>query len=146
MGKAQLDQLAQHGKYLSSPKGISMRPMIHAGRDAVLIETPKEPPKRYDLVMYTRPDLQGVIHRVMRIREDGYYVINGDNCWQLEIVAPENIAGIVTEFCRKGKWHPVSDPRYQLYVKVWTNLLFVRRPLFYVRDKLKRLAGKAKRK
>ncbi|MBP0967144.1 MAG: S24/S26 family peptidase [Oscillospiraceae bacterium] len=146
MGRAQLDQLAQHGKYLSSPKGISMRPMIIAGRDAVMIEKLREPPKRRDLVMYTRPDLQGVIHRVIRVRADGKYVINGDNCWQLEIVDPENIAGIVTEFCRKGKWYPVSDLRYRIYVRVWTDMLFVRRPLFYVRDKLKRRFGKAKRK
>lgn len=38
MGKVQLEQLERHGSYLSVPSGISMRPMIYGGRDAVLIK------------------------------------------------------------------------------------------------------------
>lgn len=60
MGKAQLDQLEKHGSYISVPSGISMRPMIVGGRDAVLIKKLTKKPERYDLVMYVRPDLQGV--------------------------------------------------------------------------------------
>ena len=87
-----------------------------------------------------------MIHRVIRFREsDGKYIICGDNCWSLEIVAPEQINGIVTEFCRKGKWYPVSDLRYRIYVHVWTDLLVFRRPLFYVRDRVKKRLGKATR-
>ncbi len=146
MGREQLKELEAHGKYLSSPKGISMWPMIVQGRDAVLIEKLKEKPKRYDLVVYTRGEAQGVIHRVIRFREsDGKYIICGDNCWSLEIVAPEQINGIVTEFCRKGKWYPVSDLRYRIYVHIWTDLLVFRRPLFYVRDRVKKRLGKATR-
>ena len=135
MGRAQLDK---HGSYLSVPNGISMRPMIVGGRDAVLIKKLKSKPKRYDLVMYVRPDDQGVIHCVVRY-EKGRYVIIGDNCWQLEYVKPEQIKGIVTEFCHKGKWHKTDEKIYSLYVRLWVDFLFIKRPLFYVRDKLKRL-------
>ena len=138
MGKAQLEQLEKHGSYLSVPNGISMRPMIVGGRDAVLIKKLKNKPKRYDLVMYVRPDYQGVIHRVVRY-EKGRYVIIGDNCWQLEYVKPEQIKGIVTEFCHKGKWHKTDEKIYSLYVRLWVDFLFLKRPIFYVRDKLKRL-------
>lgn len=139
MGKAQLEQLEKYGHYLSVPKGISMRPMIRGGRDACLIERITRKPKRYDLVMYIRqPNFQGVIHRVVRF-ENGKYVIIGDNCWQLEYVRPDQIKGIVTEFCHKGKWHKVDEKLYMLYVHIWVDLLFLKRPLFYVRDKMKRL-------
>ena len=138
MGRAQLEQLEQHGSYLSVPSGISMRPMIRGGRDAVLIKKLTKKPERYDLVMYVRPGLQGVIHRVVGFR-DGKYIIVGDNCWQYERVEPEHIKGIVTEFCRKGKWHSTDEKLYLLYVHMWVDFLFIKRPLFYVRDKLKRL-------
>ncbi|MBR0485940.1 MAG: S24/S26 family peptidase [Oscillospiraceae bacterium] len=134
MGKAQLELLERDGKYLSVPSGISQWPMIKGGRDAVLIQKLEEPPKRYDLVMYVRPNLQGVIHRVMYFK-DGRYVICGDNCWRLEYVKPEQVKGIVTEFCHKGKWYKTDNFMYQMYVHLWTDFLFVKRPLFYLRDK-----------
>lgn len=138
MGKVQIEQLEKYGSYLSVPSGISMRPMIRGGRDAVLIKKLTHKPKRYDLVMYVRPNLQGVIHRVVRY-ENGKYVIIGDNCWRYEYVKPEQIKGIVTEFCHKGKWHKVDEKLYQLYVHLWVDFVFVKRPVFYLRDKLKRL-------
>jgi hypothetical protein len=138
MGKVQLEQLERYGSYLSVPRGISMRPMIHGGRDAVLIKKPTTPPKRYDLVMYVRPNMQGVIHRVVRF-ENGKYIIIGDNCWQYEYVDPQQIKGIVTEFCRNGKWHSVEEKKYLFYVHLWVDFVLIKRPLFYVRDKLKRL-------
>ena len=138
MGKSQIEQLEKYGSYLSVPSGISMRPMIRGGRDAVLIKKLTHKPKRYDLVMYVRPNLQGVIHRVV-CYENGKYVIIGDNCWQYEYVKPEQIKGIVTEFCHKGKWHTIDNRLYKLYVHIWVDLLFIKRPLFYARDKFKKL-------
>ncbi|MEE5991941.1 MAG: S24/S26 family peptidase [Oscillospiraceae bacterium] len=140
MGKAQLKQLEEHGFYISSPKGISMRPMIMEGKDAVVIKKIETPPIRYDLVMYVRPNMQGVIHRVIHVREDEY-IICGDNCWQFEHVKPEQIKGIVTEYCHNGKWKPVTNFKYQVYVHLWVDLLFLKRPVFYVRDKIKKALG-----
>ncbi len=138
MGKEQLQLLESDGMYISVPEGISMRPMIKAGRDVVLVEKIKSMPKRYDLVMYIRGEDIGVIHRVIHYR-DGTYIICGDNCWQLEYVAPEQIKGIVTKYCRKGKWRSVDYLPYRIYVRLWVDLLFLKRPVFFVRDKTKRI-------
>ena len=81
---------------ISVPRGISMRPMIRGGKDAVVIEKLTDKLKRYDLVLYVRGRELGVIHRVIRV-SDGKYIICGDNCWQLEYVRPDQIKGIVTE-------------------------------------------------
>ena len=144
MGRAQLNELELHGGYISVPRGISMWPMIRNQKDAVEVRKLTEKPRRYDLVMYVRPDLQGVIHRVLYWKGD-ICVICGDNCWKLEYIRPEQIKGIVTKFCRKGKWYAVTDKRYLLYVHLWTDLSFLRRPLFYLRDRGKRLVRKLRR-
>ena len=129
--------LERDGRYISVPQGISMRPMIRGGQDAVVIEKLTNKPKRYDLVVYVRGKELGVIHRVIHAKEDKY-IICGDNCWQLEYVRPDQIKGIVTEYCRKGKWHGGDYLPYKLYVHLWVDLLIVKRPIFYVRDKIKR--------
>ena len=137
MGKVQLELLEKDGFYLSVTEGISMRPMIKSGRDIMKVSKLSDLPKRYDIVMYIRDVDQGVIHRVIRKEQDAY-IICGDNCWALERVRPEQIKGIVTEFYRKDKWHKTDEFGYRLYVHVWTDLLFIRRPLFYMRDKIRR--------
>ena len=137
MGKAQFEMLERDRRYISVPKGISMRPMIKGKQDAVVIEKIKEKPKRYDLVIYVRGEELGVIHRIIHVKED-HYIICGDNCWQLEYVKPEQIKGIVTEYCRNGKWHNVNNIPYKIYVHLWVDLLFIKRPIFYFRDKIKR--------
>lgn len=136
MGKAQLNELERCGKYFSVPKGVSMWPMILNRQSIVEIHRLEHPANRYDVVLYVRGDEQGVIHRVLQRREDDYIII-GDNCWRLERVPKDRVVGIATRFYRKGRWFEVTDRRYLLYVHLWTDLLFIRRPLFYLRDRVK---------
>lgn len=146
MGKTQLEELEKHGYYLSVPKGISMRPMIRSKQDVVEIRVPKEPIRRYDLVMYIRgEEMQGVIHRVLHVK-DGYYIIAGDNCWQKEYVRFDQVKGIATRFYRGGRWHDVKEAGYLAYVHLWSDLFFIRRPLFYARDMGKRVIRRLRRK
>lgn len=137
MGKIQLNILERDGRYISVPSGISMRPMIYGKKDAVVIEKIKHKPKKYDLVLYIRGKEQGVIHRIVKVKGN-QFIICGDNCWQLEYVNKEQIKGIVTEFCRKEKWYKTNNFLYKLYVHLWVDLLFIKRPCFYIRDKIKR--------
>ncbi len=115
-----------------------MWPMIRNRRDAVEIRKLEKPARRYDLVLYIRGTEQGVIHRVLHVRENDY-IIAGDNCWQKEYVKHEQVRGIAVQFYRNGKWHRVDEIGYRFYVHLWTDLFFIRRPLFYLRDKAKRL-------
>jgi hypothetical protein len=141
MGRVQLEELEKHGYYVSVPKGVSMWPMIRNRQDAVVISVPDRPIRRYDVVMYIRGEEQGVIHRVLQVRDEDY-IIAGDNCWQKEYVKHDQVKGIAVRFSRNGKWHEVDEPLYLLYVHIWTDLFFIRRPLFYLRDRLKRLLRK----
>ena len=136
VGRAQLEELKKHGMYLSAPKGISMNPMLYQSDSIAEIHAIKQPPVRYDVVMYIRNNEQGVIHRVL-YKKENMYVINGDNCWQKEYVYPEQIRGIVTRFYRHGKWHSVDEIPYRLYYHIWVDFFFIRRPVLYFRDKIK---------
>lgn len=136
MGRVQLEELDKKGAYLSVPKGISMNPMLYEADTIAEIHTITKPPVRYDVVLYIRGEEQGVIHRVLYKKGD-IYVINGDNCWQKEYVRPEQIRGIVTNFYRKGRWHDVNEPLYRLYSHLWVDFFFIRRPILYIRDRIK---------
>lgn len=134
MGKAQLEELEKNGSYFSVPKGISMWPMILNKKGIIEIHKLEHKAKRYDLVLYIRGESQGVIHRVLHVREKDY-IIAGDNCWRKEYIPHDKVVGIAVRFYRKGKWYDVDNPFYKIYVHLWTDLFFIRRPLFYLRDK-----------
>ncbi|MCR5576943.1 MAG: S24/S26 family peptidase [Oscillospiraceae bacterium] len=145
MGKAQYEELEKNGFYFSVPHGVSMWPLVLNKQGILEIHRLERPARRYDFVLYSYGGEQGILHRVLHVREKDY-VIAGDNCWRKEYVPKENVVGIVTRFYRKGKWYEVTDPRYLLYVHLWTDFFFIRRPLLYLRDRLKRCAAIAKRK
>ena len=137
MGKAQLDELERCGSYFSVPKGVSMWPMIPNKQGIVEIHRLERPARRYDLVLYIRSKELGVIHRVLHVRESDY-IIAGDNCWQKEYVPRDKVVGIAVRFYRNGKWYEVTDWRYQVYVHLWTDLFFIRRVIFRLRDAVRR--------
>lgn len=140
----QVEQLEKYGYYLSVPRGISMWPMILNKEGIVEIHKLEGEAKRYDLVMYIRGEKQGVIHRVVRVFDDHYLII-GDNCWQYEHVPKEAVKGIAARFFRKGKWYDVDNKWYRLYVHIWVDLLFIKRPLFYARDRIKAAGRRSKK-
>ena len=109
MGRAQLEELKKHGVYLSTPRGISMNPMLYQNDSIAEVHAITQPPKRYDVVLYIRGKEQGVVHRVLHFK-NGVYIINGDNCWQKEYVQPSQIYGIVTRFYRHGVEIPGARP------------------------------------
>ena len=139
MGKTQLEELEKHGVYFSVPKGSSMWPMLRSKQDIVEIHKLERRAKRYELVLYIRgTEKQGVLHRVLHVREKDY-VIAGDNCWQKEYIPQGQVAGIAVRFRRNGKWTDVNNLLYLVYVHIWTDLFFVRRPIIYLREKAKRI-------
>lgn len=145
MGKEQLEQLEKHGMYMSVPHGRSMYPMLRSQQDIVEVRRLGQPAKRYDLVLYVRGEnRQGVLHRVLHVLEDKY-IIAGDNCWRREYIPREQIKGIAVRFYRNGRWHEVTEKPYLLYVHLWTDLFFIRSPLFRLRDKAKAILSKIKK-
>ena len=111
--------------------GTSMYPTILGGRDTVKLVKPKQPLKKYDLPLYRREKSgQFVLHRIVRVEKDGSYTCCGDHQWELERgVRPEQIIGVASELCRKGRTFSADKPRYRCWVRFWVWVLPLRRPI-----------------
>ena len=142
-------QLRETGKLIYTNKGDSMMPLIRQDKDLLVIVPAQGRLKKYDVPLYRRDDGKYVLHRILKVREQDY-VICGDNRWQKETgITDRHIIGVLTEINRGGKIITMKEPRYRLYVHLWCDLFFLRKPLLLCRRKLhgiKRRLGKWKKK
>lgn len=131
------EQLEKGEKLVHINKGNSMLPMLRPHRDLMIIEKrPEARCRKYDLVLYKRPDGVYVIHRILKVRKDDY-IICGDHCWKREIGVKEDwILGVLTSFVRDGKEISVKDPRYLLYVHLWSDFFWIRAFILRVKAKV----------
>lgn len=132
--------LESGGEFCISPKGISMLPLIVEGRDSVVLKRDFENvAKKHDIAFYRRANGQFVLHRVMRIDEDGTYVMCGDNQTVLERGVPASaIIAVISSITRKGKRLDMSGAAYSIYVALWTKML-IRRPALFCRRAVRKI-------
>lgn len=134
--------LEKEGRLIYSNKGGSMKPLIREGRDLMVIGRKQGRLRKYDVPLYRRDSGQYVLHRVMKVREDGY-VMCGDNRWRVETgVTDRQILGVLTAVIRDGKELPVTDKRYRLYVFFWCGLFPLRAFALKGLNALKRMKKK----
>ena len=144
MSKTTFEELlATQGKIIHTNVGDSMMPLLREGKDLMVIEPrPEGPCKRYDAVLYKRPNGKYVMHRILKVRKDGY-VLCGDNRWMREFgVQDDWIIGILTAVIRDGKTIPVTDRRYQRYVHLRCDFYWIRAFILRVRGNLRKLKRK----
>lgn len=113
--------LASGGEFKMYPKGISMLPLIKAGRDSVVLKGDNGIElKKYDLAFYRRKTGQFVLHRVMRVEDNGTYTMCGDNQIYLEHdIEKDQIISKVVKLCRKEREVDFEGAGYRLYVFLW---------------------------
>lgn len=128
MTSSNIQELNEHGKYLSAPSGNSMEPLLHDKKNAVEIVSAVHPLKKGDISLHIRDDGTSVLHRIIKVNE-GSYLICGDNCVTPELVDADKVIGVATRFYRNGKWISVSDKRYLLYSRIWVGTFPIRRYL-----------------
>lgn len=119
--------LEKDGVLAQLPVGFSMYPMLRQNYDTVIIERIKEKPQENDVVFYHRDDGKYVLHRVIKVKKDGY-VIRGDNCYFNEYdITDKHIIGILKGFYRGEKYVDCkSNKKYKAYV-------FFNRYTYYLR-------------
>lgn len=130
------EELAAHGRIVTTNKGVSMMPLLRQGRDLMIIERrPEKRCKRLDAVLFKRLNGEYVMHRILRVREHDYYIV-GDNCVNGEYVTDDQIIGILTAVIRNNRTIPVADRLYRMYVHVWCDGYPVRRQILRGRNVL----------
>jgi len=139
--------LERDGFFMQFPAGVSMRPMLKQGRDTIVIEKLKQSPKENDVVLYQTDAGKYILHRVIKVKDEGY-VIRGDNRIKNEYdVKDRHIIGILTGFYRKDKYiNCYTNKWYKFYVIFWRNTFFIRVLFMYPYRCIRRILSKIKHK
>ncbi len=119
--------LDEHGKYTGLTTGVSMQPMIHQGKDNIIVVKPTGRMKKYDIPVYLTPEGNYIMHRVIEVHDD-HYIIVGDNCLKREYVTDDMICGQLVGYYHKGKRYIdlKTNKAYKLYSRVWVALMPLR--------------------
>ena len=136
------EELERSGKLVYTTVGTSMNPMIKQDRDLSIIEKPKGRLKKYDVAFFKRPNGQYVLHRVVKVLDDGY-VILGDNCVNKEFNIKETqILGVLVSLVRNGKEVDLNSFGYKIYVRARYAHYPVRVIIFRTKRFLRKLIKK----
>lgn len=123
--------------------GDSMRPTLKPRRDAVVLsKLEKWPPERGTILFFCRDTGEYVLHRVLRVKENGC-VMNGDaQQWTEGPITREMVIAQERAILRNGQLIDSNNRRYRAYVRLWRLTKPIRWPLFAVWRTVKRLLGK----
>lgn len=118
--------IATTGQVVTVPVGISMWPMLKNRKDHIVIGRVDRPLRKYDVPMYRRSDLHKkyVLHRIIKVKKNGGYVICGDNLWKKEYdITDEEIVGVLKGFFKGDRYIDCETSKgYRCYVYVWRFL------------------------
>ena len=129
-----LKQLIDDGhEVVITVTGWSMEPFLRNRRDRVSLKMPSDTLKVGDIVLYQRKTGQFVLHRIYKIKSDGYYMM-GDNQINMEgPIAPDDIAAIVTEVERNKRWVSVKMLFWKISSGLWCMLYPARKIAYWAR-------------
>ena len=139
-----LEQLLTDGFDIKiKPQGFSMYPLFIPGRDEALIQqVPVTSLKRNDVALYRRDQGILVLHRIVRVTADGYYM-TGDNQYEIEgPLRPDQFRGKLIAFVRNGREISVRNPVYRFLSALWLLMLPVRPFCFRLTAFLRRVRSK----
>ena len=116
--------LTEEGKEVSMlVAGSSMNPFLIHYRDTIFFKKPERPLRRGDMVFYQRSSGQYVMHRILRVKPEGLYIV-GDAQTEIEgPVRPQQVFAIITRVKRKGKMIGPGDFWWKFFEGPWLCLL-----------------------
>ena len=123
-----LRELAEEGRVVSMQiAGSSMSPFLCHRRDYIYFTRPEEELKRGDMVFYQRDSGQYVMHRIWKVRPEGYYMV-GDAQTQIEgPLRREQIFARIVRVKRKGRILEPGDFWWEFFEHIWVRLIPARR-------------------
>lgn len=120
--------------------GISMTPFLYPG-DTVYLSLPEGELKKGDIVLYVRPGERYILHRIVKVKKDGSFLILGDGQLEKEPVLPQQIRAKVVRAQRRGVMTGPGDRDWELFAVDWVRLAPVRRQIFWLRKLMKGKQG-----
>ena len=106
--------------------GSSMQPFLLDRETVVYLEKDSAyRPKRGDIILYWRGDDVWVLHRAVRVYEDGKIRTNGDGQNWTEVIHASQVVAHVVSFVRKGRTVSADSRFYRFLVAVWMPLRWI---------------------
>ena len=132
--------IAEEGKVVSMLiAGSSMAPFLCHNRDYIYFTKPERELRRGDMVFYQRDSGQYVMHRIYRVKHEGYYMV-GDAQTQIEgPLRRDQIFAVITQVKRAGKMIRPGDFWWEFFEHIWIRIVPARRTVMALYG---RLAGK----
>ena len=123
-----LREIAEEGKVVSMLiAGSSMAPFLCHNRDYIYFTRPERELCRGDMVFYQRDNGQYVMHRIYRVKPEGYYMV-GDAQTQIEgPLRREQIFAVITQVKRAGKMIRPGDFWWEFFEHIWIRIVPARR-------------------
>lgn len=123
-----LREIAEEGKVVSMLiAGSSMAPFLCHNRDYIYFTKPERELRRGDMVFYQRDSGQYVMHRIYRVKHEGYYMV-GDAQTQIEGPLRRNqIFAVITQVKRDGKMIRPGDFWWEFFEHIWIRIVPARR-------------------
>ncbi|MBE6720429.1 MAG: hypothetical protein E7571_07225 [Ruminococcaceae bacterium] len=139
-----------YGTFTGLTSGTSMLPLLHQGKDNIIIVKPIGRLKKYDVAVYVTDYGKYIMHRVVEVHDD-HYIITGDNLLAREYVTDDMICGKLVGFYKNGKHYVDCEKSkiYKAYSRIWVALRPVRPAVIFVRrcvNFAKRFPSRAVRK
>lgn len=125
-----LKSLTEEGKEVSMViAGSSMSPFLIHERDSICFKKPDRRLKKGDMVFYQRANGQYVMHRICKVKKDGYYIV-GDAQQEIEGPVSEcQIFARITKVNRNGKWAQPGDFWWEFFEHIWIHMIPFRRKI-----------------
>lgn len=140
-----LRELVEEGNEVSLLiSGSSMSPFLIHERDYIYFKKPERELKKGDMVFYQRTNGQFVMHRIWKVKPEGYYIL-GDA--QIEIEGPilrHQIFALIVQVKRKGKMIKPGDFWWEFFEHMWINMIPLRTYVEKVYKKYNDLQKKGK--
>ena len=138
-------QLKENKTATLTVTGSSMMPLFDHRKDQVMLIPVEGFCKVGDIILYRRENGRYVLHRIIRLIENGY-ICCGDNQAEEEIVMHTQLIAVVNGFVRKGKTYTLNSWGYKLYTFIWVKLFCLRPPYIKLRRRIGRFLGKQRKK
>ncbi len=120
--------------------GTSMYPLVQHRRDSVVLRAAGEL-KKGDVPLYRRPEGKYVLHRIVKVTDEGYGIM-GDFETEVEYpVKKDAVVAVAEGFYRKGNYISCDSLWYKIYWRVWGVL----RPVRPLMIKIIRFIGKLRK-
>lgn len=138
-----LRELTEEGKEVRLLiSGNSMAPFLIHDRDSIRFKKPDRLLRVGDMVFFQRDNGRFVMHRIWRVVPEGYMIVGDAQTVPEGPIREEQIFGLITSVCRKGRWISAGDFWWNFFSRVWIRCLRPRRRIIGIYEKLRRSAGK----